>query len=198
MDKAETTEIENGTKLTDEATYKLEATDEALNKTTYYVAIDKTKPAISTTDKSIINYTKWTEVTDKFLILVKIKHEDLNGEITEENFTRADFEVGARNENFKFRYKLEEEGKYTIYAEDKYGNYKEETVTVDKTAAVRKSTDFYVHSLTAYNKVFYTQYGNKLTLNITTNEPLKAIPTFTLHNAGNDYIMEDAKYRGIN
>lgn len=42
MDTNETTTVENGTILTEEATYKLVATDAAGNKTTYYVAIDKT------------------------------------------------------------------------------------------------------------------------------------------------------------
>lgn len=71
-------------------------------------------------------------------------------------------------------------------------------LTLDRTAPARKSTDFYVSGLTQVGKTFYTQYGKKVVVNITTDEELKDVPTFTLHNAGNDYIMEDAKYRGIN
>ena len=183
MDKNETTEVENGTKLTDEATYKIEVEDEAGNKTTYYVAIDKTKPAISTTDKSIINYTKWTEVTDKFLTIVRITREAPDGTITTEEFTRANFEVGERNENFKFRYKLKEEGKYTIYGEDKFGNFKEETVTVDKTAAKLVSANMYSNG-TKYtedkNVVYYTTDGNTITAYVRVNEQLKVLPTITL------------------
>ena len=71
-------------------------------------------------------------------------------------------------------------------------------VKLDRTAPVRKSTDFYVSGLSQVDKTFYTQYGKKVVVNITTDEELKEIPTFTLHNNGNDYAMKDAIYRGLN
>ena len=71
-------------------------------------------------------------------------------------------------------------------------------VIYDRTAPTRKSTDFYVSGLTQVVKTFYTQYGKKVVVNITTDEELAEVPTFTLHNNGNDYAMNDAIYRGLN
>jgi len=142
-DKNEVTSVEEGTNLTEDATYEVLLTDEAGNTATYEFAIDNTKPAISTTDNSFINYNKWTEVTDKFLTNVTIKHVALDGTETVKEFTRADFTVGENNENFKLRYKLETEGKYTITATDKNGNKKAETVTMDKKAPVIEEGEDY-------------------------------------------------------
>ena len=69
---------------------------------------------------------------------------------------------------------------------------------IDKVAAVRKSADFYVNGLTQVDKTFYTQYGKTVVVNITTDEELAEVPTFTLHNNGKDFVMEDAIYRGLN
>ena len=71
-------------------------------------------------------------------------------------------------------------------------------VFLDKTAATRKSTDFYVHGLTQVGKIFYTQKGKKITVNITTNEILGKNPTFTLQNNGKDYNINKVVYRGLN
>ena len=71
-------------------------------------------------------------------------------------------------------------------------------VIYDRTAPTRKSADFYVSGLTQVGKTFYTQYNNKVVVNITTDEELAGVPTFTLHNNGNDYAMNDAIYRGLN
>ncbi len=71
-------------------------------------------------------------------------------------------------------------------------------VIYDRTAATRMSTDFYVSKLTAKEKVFYTQLSNTIVVNVTTNERLGQIPTFTLHNNGKNYVIEGAIYRGLN
>ena len=71
-------------------------------------------------------------------------------------------------------------------------------VIYDRTAPTRKSTDFYVSGLTQVGKTFYTQYDKKVVVNITTDEELAEVPTFTLHNNGNNYTMNDAIYRGLN
>ena len=67
-------------------------------------------------------------------------------------------------------------------------------VKLDRTAPVRKSTDFYVSGLTQLDKTFYTQYGKKVVVNITTDEELGELPVFTLHNNGNDYVMIDFRW----
>ena len=87
---------------------------------------------------------------------------------------------------------------------DKAGNKTEDLagptnsvrVFLDKTAAKRLSTDFYVHGLTQVGKVFYTQNGNKITVNIKTDEKLANIPTFTLHAPGKDIVLTDVLDRG--
>lgn len=69
-------------------------------------------------------------------------------------------------------------------------------VILDKTTAKRLSTDFYVHGVTQIGKMFYTQSGKKVTVNIKTNEPLGSIPTFTLHTLGKDIVLTDVLDRG--
>ena len=53
MDKNETTEVEDGTKLTEDATYKVILTDEAGNTAEYWLAIDSLKPTISVKDEVV-------------------------------------------------------------------------------------------------------------------------------------------------
>ena len=194
QDKKETKEVEEGTKLTEDATYKVVLTDEAGNTSTYWLAIDTVKPNISTTHNSIINYNKWTEVTDKFLTNVTIKHVAVDGTETIKEFTRADFTVGANNENFKFRYKLDTEGVYTITGVDKAGNTKTEKVTMDKTPAKLVSANMYStgdkYTETKDGKdysVYYTTDGDTITAYIRVNEQLKTIPTITLSVGDKSY-----------
>ena len=143
MDKNETTEVEDGTKLTEDATYKVILTDEAGNAATYWLAIDTTKPTVSIDDKEVeektyINENKEVKVFDKFLTNVSITHEDTKGNKTTEEFTRVDFEVGARNENFTLTYELTKAGTYTVAATDKYGNTTTKTIIVDKVLSIDK------------------------------------------------------------
>ena len=102
-----------------------------------------------------------------------------------------------------------EDGELTFVASeiyDKAGNKSADVagpsnsrrVFIDQTAAKVMSTDFYVHGLTAKDKVFFTKKGVKFTVNITTNEILGNNPTFTLHNNGKDYPINKVVYRGLN
>ena len=143
MDKNETTEVEDGTKLTEDATYKVILTDEAGNTAEYWLAIDTTKPTVSIDDKEVeektyINENKEVKVFDKFLTNVSITYENAKGNKTTEEFTRVDFEVGARNENFTLTYELTKAGTYTIAATDKYGNTTTKTIIVDKVLSIDK------------------------------------------------------------
>lgn len=140
MDTSEEKEVSDGTKLTEDATYMIELTDEAGNVNYYYLAIDSAKPTIEVngkdlTDKSYLKETTDVVIKDKFLTTVSVTYEK-DGNKTTEEYLRADFEVGARNENFKFTYSLDKNGTYTITAKDKFGNTTVRTVTVDTKAPV--------------------------------------------------------------
>lgn len=175
--------------LEDEATYRLTAYDEAGNSTVRWLAIDKTNPTITGVEKNK-DYKEDVTVTieDKFLTKVLVNGEEQEGIVV----------TGTNNEGKTLVKTFTEEGTYIIEATDKVGNTTTVRFTIDKTSAVRKSADFYVSGLTQVDKVFYTQYGKTLVVNITTNEELANIPTFTLHNNGNDYVIEGAIYRGLN
>ena len=195
MDTNETTTVDNGTVLTEEATYKLVATDAAGNKTTYYVAIDTTKPTISgVTNNSYVNKSENAYIRDKFLTLVTVTATYADGTTSYEEFTRADFTVGERNENFELKYRATKEGTYTIYAEDKYGNNYSETFTIDRTAAKLVSANMYSNGnkyTEDKNTVYYTTNGNVVTAYIRVNEKLKDVPVFTFELGETVYVTTD-------
>ena len=189
MDKNETTEVEEGTKLTEDATYKVVLTDEAGNTTTYWLAIDSTNPTISVKDevveeKAYINENSEVKVFDKFLTNVSITYEDTKGNKTTEEFTRVDFEVGARNENFTLTYELTKVGTYTITGTDKYGNEKTVKVTYDKTVAKKKVVNANVSGYDNLESYQYAINGKTITAYFNINEELKHNPTFTFYANG--------------
>lgn len=185
-DKATTTEVEENSTLKEDATYEVTLTDEAGNTSTYELVIDNTKPAISTTDKSLINYNKWTEVTDKFLTNVTIKHVAPNGEETIKEFTRADFTVGENNENYKLRYKLDTDGVYTITGVDKVGNTKTETVTMDKTAPVAKTVGIYSVGTNNYK---YVKNGEQVRVFVVFDEEVQLTDSFIANINGKERVF---------
>ena len=131
-DGEEAVAIENNTTVTEEGTFKITATDEAGNTTTYWVAIDKTAPTIDRTDE--VEYPTADQtviVKDKFLTNVTVEGPEQEG-----TYTREDFTVGERNENFAIEFTFTTEGTYTITATDKIGLTTTETFTIDKTAPV--------------------------------------------------------------
>ena len=131
-DGEEAVAIENNTTVTEEGTFKITATDEAGNTTTIWVAIDKTAPTIDRTSE--VEYPTADQtviVKDKFLTNVTVEGPEQEG-----TYTREDFTVGERNENFAIEFTFTTEGTYTITATDKIGLTTTETFTIDKTAPV--------------------------------------------------------------
>ena len=122
--------------------------------------------------------------------------EDVKLTITDDNeVTTTVTKDGKTYDNVE---KFTEEGTYEVTVVDSAFNETKLTFTIDKTAAKVKSSDFYVHGLTAVEKVFYTQKGNKITVNVKVNEQLANVPTFTLHSNGKDYVLTDVLDRGEN
>ncbi len=125
QDMKTNTLIENGAILTEEATYKVTATDNAGNKTDLWVAIDRTNPTIT----GFINneyYNEDVEITayDKFLTSVT-----LNG------INKTPIKViGKNNEGKELKVLVSEEGTYTVIGTDKVGNKTTMNFTIDKTA----------------------------------------------------------------
>ena len=188
MDKNETTVVEDGTKLTEDATYKVILTDEAGNTAEYWLAIDTTKPTVSIDDKEVeektyINENKEVKVFDKFLINVSITYENAKGNKTTEEFTRVDFEVGARNENFTLTYELTKAGTYTIAATDKYGNTTTKTIIVDKVLSIDKLAIIGANG--QWKDKEYIQYaktGTTVYVNARFKEELATTPIVMLNN----------------
>ena len=140
---------ESSVTLTDEATYEIIAYDKAGNSSTIWIAIDNTNPTMKGTANNGEDVTLDSTLTpitgnyqsvnlnfeDKFLMKVVI----INGESTIE-YTRADFEVGANNESFKFTYDFVTEGTYTVKAYDKFGHETVATFTIDQTKPTAEVT----------------------------------------------------------
>lgn len=197
MDKNETTEVEDGTKLTEDATYKVILTDEAGNTAEYWLAIDSLKPTISVKDEVVednafINENTEVKVFDKFLTNVSITYEDAKAKKTTEEFTRVDFTVGERNENFTLTYELTKVGTYTITGTDKYGNEKTVTVEYDKVFAGIKSANMYSNGK-KYNTLYYATNGSTITAYIRVKEQLKEVPTFTFKVGNTTYVAPEVK-----
>ena len=189
MDKNETTEVEDGTKLTEDATYKVILTDEAGNTAEYWLAIDSLKPTISVKDEVVednafINENTEVKVFDKFLTNVSITYEDAKANKTTEEFTRVDFTVGERNENFTLTYELTKVGTYTITGTDKYGNEKTVKVNYDKTVAKKKVVNANVSGYDNLESYQYAINGKTITAYFNINEELKHNPTFTFYANG--------------
>ena len=178
MDKNETTEVANGTELTEDATYYITATDEAGNETSIWVAIDTTAPTITGVDETKpTNKNEIVYVKDKFLTSVTIDGKE---------YTRADFEVGANNENFSFQKKVTHEGTHTVVAVDKAGNKTTKTFVIDKTAAKKNAVNANVNGYKNEAKEQYATNGNTVTAYISVNEELKHNPTFTFYTNGKE------------
>lgn len=181
-DKNEVTSVEEGAKLTEDATYEVLLTDEAGNTATYEFAIDNTRPQIhGVNNNGLYNTEKQANVKDKFLALVKVSAVYKDGTTSEEEFTRADFIVGENNENYIFRYKATKEGTYTVYAEDKIGTGYSETFTIDMTAPKAKVVGVYSVA-TANHK--YLKNGEKIRVVVEFDEEVKLSDTFVANFNG--------------
>ena len=178
QDKKETKEVEEGTKLTEDATYKVVLTDEAGNTTTYWLAIDTTRPQIhGVNNNGLYNTEKQANVKDKFLALVKVSATYADGTTSEEEFTRADFIVGENNENYIFRYKATKEGTYTVYAEDKIGIGYSETFTIDMTDPVVDYVALLSNETADYK---YIKNNEVVRVLVAFNEEIKVTDNFIL------------------
>lgn len=131
-DHTEKTSVDNNTTITEEGTYEITATDEAGNTTTIWVVVDKTAPTIDrTNEEEYVTKDQTVTVKDRYLTAVKVEGPEFEG-----TYTREDFTVGDKNENFAIEFDFTKEGTYTIKATDKIGLVTEETFTIDKTAPV--------------------------------------------------------------
>ncbi len=117
QDTNKTTEVANETELTEDATYKIIATDEAGNSKEIWVAVDNKVPTITGTDPDSNTQGPVTlEIFDKYLTTVTV---DKDGNETE--YVRNDFTVGANNKNWSFNPTFTEEGVYTVTVTDQIG-----------------------------------------------------------------------------
>ena len=181
-------EIAEGYVINEEGTYQLVGLDEAGNKYTTWIIIDKTAPTISgVTNGSVVNKCENVYVFDRYLDKVVIN---------DTTYTRKDFTHDARNENFNFSpEKICAAGTYTITATDRSGKSKTETFTIDKTSAVRKSGNYYINGLTKITElidgkkyqIYYTKGDKILNVNAAFDEELKEMPVFTFYNNGKAY-----------
>lgn len=183
MDKNVTEEVQNGTKLTDDATYYITAIDKAGNNKSIFVAIDKKDPSIERKiGGEFVNQNEIVTISDKFLMTV-----DIDGTV----YTRDNFTVGANNENFTLEKEISEEGTHTITATDKMGNTITETFTIDKTKAKASATNILVLGDSNDLRTYYAKKGDKINLYVRFNEELLENPTFTLINNGKEYNVAD-------
>ena len=176
-------EITEGYVINEEGTYQLVGLDEAGNKYTTWIIIDKTAPTISgVTNGSVVNKCENVYVFDRYLDKVVIN---------DTTYTRKDFTHDTRNENFNFSpKKICAAGTYTITATDRSGKSRIETFTIDRTAPKKVSADLYVDGVTGVKEiidsleysVFYTKGDKVVRANIAMDEQLRELPKFTFYN----------------
>ena len=157
----------NGDILTEEATYRLTATDKAGNKTEIWVAIDRTDPTISgVTDNEAYNQDVTVKVFDKFLMTVTVNKD---GNVT--TYGRDQFNHDSKKENYEIELPISEQGTYTIIGTDKVGNSKEVTFVIDKSAP-----NVEVNYISNKSKdIEYNKIGDRVAIEFKTNEPIDLI-----------------------
>ncbi len=172
-------EIENGSKLTKESIYLLTAIDKAGNKTSIYVAVDKTNP-VFTTVKNGHQYNKDVEIKVEDLKVKTIELYSYNDKTTK---------------TIENGYVLKEEGTYAITATDYAGRSTKVYITIDKTKPVLKAANILVDGDKNEQKYFYAKIGDTIYSYVRFNEELKENPTFTLVNNGKKYEVKDVTKR---
>lgn len=194
----ETSEIENGTELKEEATYHITITDKAGNSKDLWIAIDKDAPdIIGVDDKELTNEEPKITITDKFLTSVVIDDKE---------YTRNDFEVGSNNENFKFTTTISGEGKHTIVAKDKFGHITSKTFTIDQTPANRVHSTVDFDKNPVYNEkiddvtYYYIKNGASFVFRMRFTEELAENPILNIGNKKvtlelvEKYLINEGKY----
>ena len=190
-----------------EGTFTVIATDAAGNVTEETFTVDVTAPELEVENLSDTGY-----VNTKGARNINVKDANpfttvvLNAEGEEVNRREA---KQAEDGTYYDRFNIEwlGEGTFTVIATDAAGNATEKTFTVDVTAPVRKSADYYVTGKTSIvqgdkddeigYQFFYAKNGDKIVLNAKFHEELAKVPTFVLIDSnGAEYVLE-AEYVGL-
>lgn len=162
-----------------ESIYLLTAIDKAGNKTSIYVAVDKTNP-VFTTVKNGHQYNKDIEIKVEDLKVKTIELYSYNDKTTK---------------TIENGYVLKEEGTYAITATDYAGRSTKVYVTIDKTKPELKAANILVDGDKNEQKYFYAKIGDTIYSYVRFNEELKENPTFTLVNNGKKYEVKDVTKR---
>lgn len=176
----------NGDVLTEEATYKLTATDKAGNETIIWVAIDRTDSTISgVTDNETYNHDVIVKVFDKFLMTVTVNKD---GTIT--TYERNQFNSDSKDENYGIELPISEDGVYTIIGTDKVGKRNEVTFVIDKIAP-----EVTVNYISNKSKLIeYNKKSDRVAIEFKTNEPID-LTTSVVTIAGQTATLDtDKKY----
>ena len=85
-----------------------------------------------------------------------------------------------------------EDGTYTIKAIDRVGRESVITFTIDKTPASIKASNILVSGDPNEQEggIYYAKIGDVIEAYVRFSEELNSIPTFTLHNNGNEYVID--------
>ena len=189
-----------------EGTFTVIVTDVAGNVTEETFTVDVTAPVINIENINEAGYVntqgdRHVNVDDANAFTTVILDENGEEIKTREGYVQGD----AYHDRFKLNWLGE--GTFIIRATDIAGNVTEKTVTVDITAPVRKSADYYVTGKTSIvqgdkddeigYQFFYAKNGDQIVLNAKFHEELAKVPTFVLiDSAGTKYPLT-AEYVGL-
>lgn len=189
-----------------EGTFTIIVTDIAGNVTEETFTVDVTAPVINIENINEAGYVntqgdRHVNVDDANAFTTVILDENGEEIKTREGYVQGD----AYHDRFKLNWLGE--GTFIIRATDIAGNVTEKTVTVDITAPVRKSADYYVTGKTSIvqgdkddeigYQFFYAKNGDQIVLNAKFHEELAKVPTFVLiDSAGTKYPLT-AEYAGL-
>jgi hypothetical protein len=180
QDKKTNAVVSNGTILTEEATYRITATDLAGNYSDVWVAIDRTNPTIEgVVDGTSYNHNVNVRVFDKFLTSV-----------TKNGVSQSPINiVGSNNENKELLLNITEEGTYNIVSKDKVGNTTNATFAIDKTAPKAWAVIFRTNKNLG-TSINYATVGETIYLKLSFNETLGTFPIVKIANETiNNYIQ---------
>ena len=189
-----------------EGAFTIIVTDIAGNVTEETFTVDVTAPVINIENINEAGYVntqgdRHVNVDDANAFTTVILDENGEEIKTREGYVQGD----AYHDRFKLNWLGE--GTFIIRATDIAGNVTEKTVTVDITAPVRKSADYYVTGKTSIvqgdkddeigYQFFYAKNGDQIVLNAKFHEELAKVPTFVLiDSAGTKYPLT-AEYVGL-
>ena len=190
-----------------EGTFTIKVTDIAGNVTEKTVTVDITAPELEIENINEAGYVNTqgarnVNVKDANAFTTVILNEA--GEVVNTREAQQ-----AEDGTYFDRFNIEwlGEGTFTIKVTDVAGNVTEKTVTVDITAPVRKSADFYVTGKTSIvqgdkddelgYQFFYAKNGDQIVLNAKFYEELAKVPTFVLIDSNGTEYKLTAEYVGL-